>query len=118
MSSSREDSADELVSNSVMNGCQFHPASVCRYGNTAIGVFLAVYFSMVRWLDVHLKVISGEPGEPARLVPAVMISLLFVLLSIPFVAYMTESLIWFAAWLVRRRFIQNLLLRKRRASRP
>ena len=79
-------------------------------------VFLAVYFSIVRWLAVHLKIAPGGADNAALLIPVAMMALLFVLLSVPFVAYMTESLIWFAVWIVRRRFVQRLVVRRRRET--
>ena len=55
-------------------------------------VFVAVYFSIVRWLDLHLRDIPEEMDEPQRLIPVAMTALVFVLISVPFVAYMTEKL--------------------------
>ena len=94
-----------------------------RLGQFGIGslffltVFVALYFSAVRWV---VQEIERNPTELKHLegtFPPVAITGLFVVYAgIPFVARMTESLMWFAVWLVRRPSIKRFLARRRRTD--
>jgi hypothetical protein len=90
-----------------------------RIGQYGIGsllfltVFVALYFGLVRWTadaigqNPHVQVSRGEV-----LTSVAIVCLITSILAVPFVLGMTESLVWFAVWVLRRRPIQRLLRRR------
>ncbi|MBN2474919.1 MAG: hypothetical protein JXB62_09955 [Pirellulales bacterium] len=81
-------------------------------------VFAALYFGLVRWLVVAVERGSAaRTGDGGRFLSTAVLCLVVVLTSVPFVLGMTESLLWLAVWIVRRRPVRKLLARKRRRLR-
>ncbi|NQU21022.1 MAG: hypothetical protein HQ567_07035 [Candidatus Nealsonbacteria bacterium] len=80
--------------------------------------FVSIYFAMVRWLVVSLQQNWASQGSAIELFLVVSgICLLLSLLAIPFVLLMTESLIWFAVWLVHRPVVRRWLRARRNPGR-
>lgn len=79
-----------------------------------ITALAAAYFGAIRWLVVNSR---PRPyiSPLAQFVEVGLVCLFLALVSIPCLARMAESLVWLAAWLVRRRPVQKLLARSRRA---
>ena len=90
-----------------------------RIGQYGIGsllfltVFVALYFGLVRWTadaigqNPHVQVSREEV-----LTSVALMCLCASILAVPFVLGMTESLLWFAVWVLRRRPVQRLLRRR------
>ena len=90
-----------------------------RLGQFGIGslffltLFVAMYFGLVRWLVVALESNQGPPeGAQSLFVRLAIFSLGPMLFSIPFVLGVTESLLWLAVWVLRRRPIRRLLAKR------
>ena len=78
-------------------------------------LFVALYAGLVRWLVVAIGRARAQTGGDGDLfVQIAVVCLLPLLIAIPFVLRMTESLLWLAVWILRRRPIRKLLGRRRR----
>jgi hypothetical protein len=66
----------------------------------------------VRWLAGHLSDAAESQDDRIRTTFAIAVACLFTcLLSIPFLAWLADSLIWTAVWLVRRPVVRRWLRR-------
>jgi hypothetical protein len=91
-----------------------------RLGQFTVGsllfltVFVSGYFALVRWLAIaarqNLKL--DIPDAPAFATFGVA-SLLPILIGIPLMVRMAESVVWFGVWLVRRPAVRDWLRRRR-----
>ncbi len=78
-------------------------------------LFVALYAGLVRWLAVAIGQDRAQTGGDGELFVQIAVVCLFpLLIAIPFVLGMTESLLWLAVWILRRRPIRRLLGRRRR----
>ena len=77
--------------------------------------FAAVYFGAVRWVVVHLAPLSpGRSNHGLGLFVIVgTVCLMLAACAIPFVVAVTDSLVWFAVWLVRRPSVRRWLRNRR-----
>ena len=91
-----------------------------RLGQFGIGslffltALVALYFSAVRWVALEIGENPWQPQPADELfLPVAVGGLLFACLGVPLMMGMTESLMWFAVWLVRRPTIRRFLARRR-----
>ena len=74
------------------------------------GTFLfGLFWMLVRVIERYNAASSRAEGIASSL----LISLLLVLFSAPFLLVMAESLVWGANWIVRRTFVQRWISRRR-----
>jgi hypothetical protein len=73
----------------------------------------AAYFGAIRWLVVNSRP-RPYVSPLAQFIEVGLVCFFLAMVSIPCLARMAESLVWLAAWLVRRRPVQRLLSRSRR----
>ncbi len=77
--------------------------------------FVALYCAAVRWVVIEIESNSTLPVRRDELfLPVAIGGLLASIVAVPLVAGMTESLLWFAVWTVRRPLIRRLLIKRRR----
>ena len=77
-------------------------------------LFVALYLGLVRWTVVAIEQNSAWPVDNDGLFVSVAVAWLFALIvAAPFVLGMTESLLWFVVWILRRRPIGWLLGKRR-----
>jgi hypothetical protein len=69
----------------------------------------AIYLGAIRWLADLAG--DGLQAGDATFLAAAAICLVLTALSAPFLLLIMESLVWFAAWLVRRPWVQGWLRR-------
>ena len=80
-----------------------------RLGQFSVGslllltVFAAMFFGLVRWLDDATTRFYPVLAQGSHFGSIAINVLLALLLSIPFAIRLTESLIWLAVWVVRRK---------------
>ena len=61
----------------------------------------ALYFAGIRWVVVHVEARAGGPLPVVAVIGVAVLCTLVVIIAYPAVFCVTESLLWFAVWLVR-----------------
>ena len=70
-------------------------------------VYVALFLGVVRCLAIHSR------NTPDELIGIVVACLVLAVISVPVLAFWTESLTWLAVWVVRRDCVQFWLARRR-----
>lgn len=65
---------------------------------------LAILLAGARWVSLHLdpRIQSAISATPARVALVAGVSLLPLVVAVPFLAWMSEAVIWFGVWLLRQ----------------
>lgn len=79
--------------------------------------FIAIYFAGVRWAAAQVEARVHEHLPWQALAAIIVAWTVFIGVTCPFVLWITEALLWFAVWLVRKppvkRLARHLLKRQR-----
>ena len=80
--------------------------------------FVSIYFATVRWLVVAgQRNWASEENTTGLFLTISAICLVLLAITIPFVLLLTESLIWFAVWIVHRPAVRRWLRQRRKSGR-
>jgi hypothetical protein len=72
-------------------------------------VIIAIYLSALRWIVTSDG--SSENLTMSVWLAALIYSLVFIAVSLPFILFLGEAMLWLAVWLLRRPFLTRLVRR-------